>query len=84
MECMEQFNYTTERDLVCDRAIAIVPFCGGNDIQPVKFTSMLMAFESIEHLVHEIVNIQQLQLYSRVVDLYGKVIGYVITESGYG
>ena len=44
---------------------------------------MLLTFQSTDHLVNKIIDIQEFQFHRRVVDLDRKVVGNVVAEGGY-
>ena len=49
-------------------------------VKTFKFATMFLAFQGMNHLVYEIVNIKKLQFYTWVIDLYRKVVSDVIAE----
>ena len=53
-------------------------------IKPLKLAMMFLAFQSTNHFIHKIINIEQLKFYIRIIDLYRQVISNVIAESSYG
>ena len=45
---------------------------------------MLVACQCADHLVHEVVDVEQLHLHAAVVDLYGQAVRDVVAEGGDG
>ena len=66
-----------------DRAIAISAVSLRMYIKPLELAMMLLPFQGMNHFIHKIINIKQLKFYTRIIDLYRQLIGYVIAESGY-
>ena len=62
-------------------AVAAVPAQDG--IDSVEPAAVLPAPEGQDHLVHQVVDVQQLQLHTGVVDLYGQTVGDVVAEGGH-
>ena len=44
---------------------------------------MFLALQGVDHLGHQVVDIEQFQLHTRVVDRDGQVVGDVVAEGGY-
>ena len=63
---------------------AVAPGRRQNRIHTVKLAVMLPALQRRDHLVHQIVDVQQLQLYAGVVHRDGQVVGIVVAEGGHG
>ena len=63
---------------------AVAPGRRQNRIHTVKLAVMLPALQRCDHLVHQIVDVQQLQLYAGVVHRDGQVVGIVVAEGGHG
>ena len=49
-------------------------------IKTFKLATIFLAFQGMNHLVYEIVNVKQLQFYTWVIDLYRKVVSDVVAE----
>ena len=63
---------------------AIASACGRYCFHTLEFAAVLLARQCAYHLVHEVVDVEQLHLHAAVVDLYGQVAGDVVAEGGDG
>ena len=66
------------------RHIAIATDLGGHGCKAVKFAAVLFPFQCIQHLLHQIVDVEKLQLCTAVVDADGQIVGDVVAESRHG
>ena len=62
-------------------AVAAVPAQDG--IDSVEPAAVLPALEGQDHLVHQVVDVQQFQLNIGIVDLYRQAVGDVVAEGGH-
>ena len=56
----------------------------GNNGEAVEFAAMLLAFEAGDHFVHEVIDVEEFQLDTGVVDGIGQVVGDGVAEGGDG
>ena len=82
-ERLQQFHYLSEPHAVCHGAVAVHAIFIGYGVNAVIAASVLFADKGGYHLVHEVVDVQQLKFHRRVVDLYREVVGEVVAEGGY-
>ena len=70
------------------RAIAIATLrsigFARDDSEAVELAMVLLALEGGKHLVHQVIDIEQLQLYAGVVDGVGQVARKGVAEGGHG
>ena len=59
-------------------------FRSGDDVKAVELAVVLLAFEAGKHLVHEVVDVEELELHAGVVDGVGQVVGEGVAEGGHG
>ena len=88
---MEQVHDLAEGGLVGDRTVAVAALAGDgamrvflpghrNDGQALELAAVLLALERPHHLVHEIVNVEELQFHGRIVDSDREAVGDVVAE----
>ena len=65
------------------RSGTIAPRFRQDGLNAVKFAAVGLTFQGVQHLLHQIVDIQQLQLGGAVVYLNGKIVGNIIAEGCY-
>ena len=80
LELLQQVNDLAQRDLVGHGNTAVATVCFQNSLYPVKFTVLLLAFQQVEHPFYKVVDVQQFQLGTAVVDGKGLVIGDCLAE----
>ena len=83
VERAQQPHYLPEPHAVRHGAVAVAPLAVRDRVQAVVPAPVLLACEGGGHLVHEVVDVEQLQLHRRVVDLYREAVGDVVAESGH-
>ena len=71
-----------------NRFFIIRATCGitihGDNFQAVKLAMVLLALQGVDHLFHKVVDVEQFEFYTWVVDSDGEVIGDVVAEGSYG
>ena len=77
-------NDFSKRGLVSDRTIAITSFSRWQYVKSLEFAMMFLTFERADHLLDQIVNVEDLHLYASVIDLDWEVIGDIVAERGDG
>ena len=82
-ERLQQVHYLSEPHMVSYRAVAVHAIFIGDGANAVIAAPVLFADKGGYHLVHKVVNVQQLQFHRGVVDLYREVVGEVVAEGGY-
>lgn len=80
---VQQIHNLAQLHMMSHGTIAILAFFQGKHAQTIKVAAMLLALQGVHHLRHQVVNIEQLQFHTRVIDGDRQVIGDVVTESGY-
>ena len=70
----------SEGGLVGDRAVAVSAVLCRYSLYAVKLTSVSLALESLNHLVHEVIDIEKLHLDAPVIYLDRKVVRDVVAE----
>ena len=83
-ERLKQVHYLSEPHTVSHRAEAVHALLIRYSVNAVIAASVLLAGKSSYHLVHEVVDVQQLQLHRGVVDPDRKAVGQVVAERGHG
>ena len=66
------------------RHVAVAPVGTANGVDPIELAVVLPALQGKQHLVHEVVDVEKLELHSRVVHLDGQSVGDVVAECGHG
>ena len=79
-ERLQQVHYLTQSHAVRHRAVAVHAIFIRYDLNAVIPASVLLADKGAYHLVHKVVDVQQLQFHRGVVDLYREVVGEVVAE----
>ena len=82
-ERLKQVYYLSEPHAVSHGAEAVHALLIRYSVNAVIAASVLFAGKGGYHLVHEVVDVQQLQLHRGVVDLDRKAVGQVVAEGGY-
>ena len=82
-ERLKQIYYLSEPHAVSHGAEAVHALLIRYSVNAVIAASVLFAGKGGYHLVHEVVDVQQLQLHRGVVDLDRKAVGQVVAEGGY-
>ena len=67
-----------------DSTIAITSFSGWQHVKSLEFAMMFLTFERADHLLDQIVDVEDLHLYASVIDLDREVIGDIVAERGDG
>ncbi len=87
-EALQEFDYLAQSDVMGNGAVAVAALrslgFARDDGEAIKLAMMLFALEGGKHLVHEVIDIEQLQLYAGVVDGIGQVVGKGVAEGGHG
>ena len=79
-EGMQQVHDLAQGRLVRRRHIAVAAVLHREHAQPVELAAVLLPAQAGDHLVHQVVDIQQLQLHRRVIDRIRQVIGNRVAE----
>ena len=83
LEGLQQLHNLPQGHLVGGRSVAVFPILFQEGHQPVVVAAVGTALQGVQHLLHQVVDVEQLQLGVGVVDLDGQVVGDVITERGH-
>ena len=75
LELLQQIHNLTKRDLVGHGNAAVTAIFFQNSLYTVKFTVLLLAFQQVKHSLYQIVDVQQFQLGTAVINGEGLVIG---------
>ena len=75
LELLQQVYNLAQRNLVGHGNTAVATVCFQNSLHTVKFTVLLLAFQQVKHSLYQIVDVQQFQLGTAVVDSEWLVIG---------
>ena len=67
-----------------NRAIAVSSVRRGHRFYPIELTTVLLALQRTYHLIHQVVYIQQLHLYTAVIHLNRQVVRNIMAERGNG
>ena len=70
--------------VVGDRAVAVAAIGGGLDLQTLKLAAVLLALQAVEHLCHQVIDVEQFQFHAGVIDRDGLLRGDIVAEGGYG
>ena len=81
---LEELDDFTQGDVVGHGAVAVAAIGLVNHLQSLEFAVVLLAFEAGHHLVHEVVDVEELELHAGVVDGVGQVVGEGVAEGGDG
>ena len=81
-ETLQQFHDFSECDMICGRHRAIFSLIAQYCVQSVEIAMMFPPLQSIQHFGNQVVNVEQLQLRRRVIDLNRQIIGNVATKRG--
>ena len=82
-ERLQQFRYLTKSHAVSLRTVAVHAIFIGYGVNAVIAAVVLLAGKGSYHLVHKVVDVQQLQLHRGVVDPDRKAVGQVVAEGGH-
>ena len=66
------------------RTITVTPIFLWYYLKSIKFTAMLLVVQTIQHLIHQIINIQQFQFHAGVIHRIRQVVGKSIAERRHG
>ena len=75
LELLQQIYDLAQCYLVCHRDAAVTTICLQNSLHTVKFTVLLLAFQQVEHPFYQVIDVQQFQLGTAVINGEGLVIG---------
>ena len=75
LELLQQIHDFAQRDLVSHRNTAVATISLQNSLHAVKFTVLLLAFQQVKHSLYQIVDVQQFQLGTAVVDGERFIVG---------
>ena len=84
VERAQQPHYLPEPHAVRHGAVAVAPVTVRDRFESVVPAPVLPACEGGGHLVHEVVDVQQLQLHGGVVHLDGEAVRDIVAECGHG
>ena len=77
---MEQVDDPAQRGPVRHRHVAVSAVLLRDRVEPVELAAVLLSGEGGHHLVHEVVDVHELELRRTVVDLYGEAVRDVVAE----
>jgi len=87
-EALQKFHNLAKGHMMRYRAIAIATLrslgFARDDGEAVELAMVLVTLESGKHLVHQVIDIEQLQLYAGVVDGIRQIVGKGVAEGGHG
>lgn len=83
VERMQQVDNLTKRCMVRRRNSAVTTFGGQAGLYPFELTVMLFTLQGCDHLIYQVVDVEQLQLDCRIVDLDRQIVGDVVAEGCY-
>ena len=63
--------------------ITISSFCLWQHVKTIELTMMFLSLQPCYHLVDKVIDVQQFQLYARVIDGIGQVICKSVAEGGH-
>ena len=70
--------------MIGDLAIAIAACFDWLNIQSIELAMMFITLKACNHLVNEVINVEQFQLNQRVIDSVRQVVGKCVAERGHG
>jgi len=83
-KAIDEVHDFSEGDFVGDRAIAVTTVLCRYGFHAVKLTPMSLALEGLNHLVHQVVDIEKLHLDASVIYLDREIVRDVVAECSYG
>ena len=83
-ESLQKIGDLPQRHLMGDRHIAIAAVGVRNGGKAVEPTAVLLPFERIQHLLHQIVDVKKFELGIAVVDPDGQIVGDVMAKGRHG
>ena len=81
---MQQIHNLAQRHLMGHRSRAISSILLQDCFHAIEFATMFLAFQSRNHLLHQVVYIQKFQSGRRIVHLKRQIMGGIVTEGGHG
>ena len=81
---MEQVDDPAQRGPVRHGHVAVSAVLLRDRVEPVELAAVLLPGEGGHHLVHEVVDVHELELRRTVVDLYGEAVRDVVAERRHG
>ena len=82
-EGLEEFHNLAQGDVMGDGAVAVAAIGLREDVEAFELAMLLLAFQAGNHLVHQVIDIEELQLHAGVVDGIGQVVGEGVAEGGH-
>ena len=82
-ESAEHVHDLAQFHMVGERGGAVAAVTTQDCIDSVEPAAVLPALKGQKHLVHQVVDVQQLQLHIRIVDMYRQAVGDVVAEGGH-
>ena len=83
-EAVQEFDDLAEGGFVGRGHVAVGAVLHGEYAQAVEVAAVLFSLEGFDHLVHQVVDVEELELDGGVVDGVGEVVGDRIAEGGDG
>ena len=83
-EALQKIDDLPQRHLVRRRHITIATVLSRHGCKAVELTAMLLPLQSVQHLLHEIVDVEKLKLRTAVVDADGQIVSDIVAESRHG
>ena len=84
LELVQQVHNLPERRPMRRGHITVLAVLDREDAETVEVTAVLLPLQASDHLVHEVVDVQEFELDRRVIDLVLEVIGNGVAEGGDG
>ena len=81
---LEEFHYLAQGDVMGHGTVAVAAIGLREDVESFKLTMLLLAFQTGNHLIDEVIDIEELQLHAGVVDGIRQVVGKGVAEGGHG
>ena len=82
-EALEEFYYLTKGDMMGYWTVAVLAVCLRQYVEAIKLAMVLFALQACYHLVNKVVNVEQFQFYTGVVDGVRQVVSKGIAEGGH-
>lgn len=81
---MEQLHYLAKGHAEGGGDVAVTALGGGDYLVGIKVTTVLAPRQGGNHLLHKVVDVEELELHGGVTDLDGEVVGDVVAEGCHG
>ena len=81
---MQQVHDLAQSGLVRRGHVAVLAVLDREHAQAVEVATVLLSLQAADHLVHQVVDVQQFQLHRRIIDRVREVIGNGVAEGSHG